>query len=544
MSQKSKPKIGLLSRLFRRKEASNMAQNPVVAALYSTAIGRPLLVHPQIGENLVGAYLNGAVDAPLCVVDRFYLTDAKSKSWVRESTPMDHQGAPLLWDDDDSGADPAEEDADLIRLKEDSSFNVAVINISGGLIDRPMPGACGPGPTSYEALSSVFDRLVSDETVHAVVMRLDTPGGMASGLFDFTDRVFAARGKKPIWAVVSDMAYSAGYAIASVCDRIIVTRTGGVGSVGVVSYHEDWSEAHAKMGIKITAIYAGSHKVDFSPAFPLSPEAKSYEQAQIDVLYTLFCDRVATYRGMPMESVMATQALCFQGQQALDVGFATDLGTFDQALTWLVEDSTKTNDPPADPAPENEDPPAEDPPADDPPADDPPADPPADPPSDDEESKKAALDPRIVKAEELARQVEASNDAEKRDAYTGAVFHASRKAGTSFTSEVFAALTAGYASAKIEEVANRVLEAKEIVAICAIAKAPSQAAVFIKKGLSKDDVRKQLLDAGAEEDSAIRISPALAPKTTEGSKDHQVTLSTAAIYAARRAAANLANTRK
>lgn len=536
MNRKNKP--GLLSRLFRRQDAT-ANRNPVVAALYGTAIGRPLLVHPALGESLIGAYLNGAVDSPLCTVDRFYLSDAARKTWVRETSAIGHDGRPLLFDQETPDGNEAE-DPDLVKLREESSFNIAVINVSGGLVDRPMPGECGPGPVSYEALAETFDGLMDDDTVHAIVLRLDTPGGAASGLFDLTDRMYARRGEKPLWAVVSDMAYSAGYALASVCDRVWVTRTGGVGSVGVVAYHEDWSAADAMHGIKVTAIYAGAHKVDFSPAFPLTEDAKAREQADVNTLYELFCDRVATYRGLRIEDVRATEALCFMGQNGIDVGFATDLGTFDHALAALADESANppAQDPPAEDPPA-EDPPAEDPPAEDPPAEDPPAeDPPAeDPPAEDDNAKKASaeLKARVARAESLANELKAKEDAQKKDLYTGALFNATRKLKTSLSNDVFAALTAGFASAKIEEVEERVKQAKAVVAMCAIAKAPALAAGFVRQNLSTEQVREQLTVSLADEDAEVRISSALDPKKTAGKTEPS--LSTSAIYAARRAAA-------
>src|SRR5690606_33365251 len=124
-----------------------------------------------------------------------------------------------------------------------------------------------------EQLGAELEELVADRSVSAIVLRIDSPGGLASGLFDFTDRIFEARQTKPIVAVVDDIAYSAAYAIAAAAEKIYVSRTSGVGSVGVVGYHVDRSEADAAEGLKVTAVYAGAHKIDFSPHFPLTEAA-------------------------------------------------------------------------------------------------------------------------------------------------------------------------------------------------------------------------------------------------------------------------------
>lgn len=272
----------VLARLWKR------AEHPVVTQLYTHAIGRPLLIHPAIGQQVIGAYMAGAVDSPGGIVES------------------------------------------------DSPASIAVLNISGGLVSRPMPGLCDDGPMSYEAIGDALDSAMADPSISAVILRMDSPGGMVSGAFDLTDRIHASRGTKPIVAVVDDMAYSAGYAIASAADEIWLSRSGGVGSIGVVAYHIDQSGADAQMGVKVTPIYAGGHKVDFSPHAPLSEEAKAREQAEVDSLYALFVDSVARYRGMDAEAVRATDAMTYTGQAAIDAGLADRLGTFRDAVESLA----------------------------------------------------------------------------------------------------------------------------------------------------------------------------------------------------------------
>lgn len=272
-------KPGLLARLFGR------TQNSVVAKLYTHALGTPLLVHPAMGERLIGAYLEGAVDAPDSVVA--------------------------------------------------SSGSIAVINVSGGLVNRPMRDACGSGPTSYEELRCAFDEAMSDENVTAIVFRMDSPGGMASGCFDLADYIFESRGKKPIVAQVDDMAYSGAYALAAACDEIQMTRTGGVGSVGVYTYHIDQSGYDSKMGVKVTYIFAGAKKVDGNPHEPMSDSAMADAQADINETYDLFVNSVAKYRGMSADDVRATEAQCYGPADALVFKLADSIGTLEDLVERL-----------------------------------------------------------------------------------------------------------------------------------------------------------------------------------------------------------------
>ncbi|TOL42864.1 serine peptidase, partial [Vibrio parahaemolyticus] len=70
-----------------------------------------------------------------------------------------------------------------------------------------------------------------------ICLDIDSPGGEVAGCFDLVDLIYELRGKKPIYAILSENAYSAAYAIASAADKIYVPRTGGVGSVGVIVIH-------------------------------------------------------------------------------------------------------------------------------------------------------------------------------------------------------------------------------------------------------------------------------------------------------------------
>jgi ClpP class serine protease len=298
----SKP--GLLARLFGR------SKRPVVASLATAALNQPLLVHAAMGEALIGAYLEGAVtsDDTVLTCDRMVIGAASTVT--------------LLPPDEDPPAERA-------------GTTIAVINVTGGLVNRPMPGPSGGGPVSYAALRDVFDEVISDDGIDAVVLRLDSPGGMAAGCFDLVDRVFAARGTKPIHAMVDDCAYSAAYALASACDDIWVSRTGGVGSIGVVGFHHDWSGNNAQVGLKVTPIYGGERKIDLNQNFPISEEARAAAQAEIDMLYGMFVETVARNRGMDEAAVRATEAATFRGAGAVSAGFATKLGTWDDLVAHL-----------------------------------------------------------------------------------------------------------------------------------------------------------------------------------------------------------------
>ena len=213
---------------------------------------------------------------------------------------------------------------------------LAVIDISGSLVNRSSWLDAPSGLTSYANIREEFDLAMASPAIRGVLMRIDSNGGECAGCFDLADAIFAMRGAKPIWAVVDDAAFSAAYMLASAADKVFVSRTGGVGSIGVVATHVDASGWDEKAGLKYTMLTAGAHKKDFNAHEPLSEGARSQLQAEIDRLYGLFVETVARNRGMPAEAVRATEARLYFGEGAVAAGLADAVFPFDQTAAQMA----------------------------------------------------------------------------------------------------------------------------------------------------------------------------------------------------------------
>jgi signal peptide peptidase SppA len=209
---------------------------------------------------------------------------------------------------------------------------VAVIPVYGTLVKRTLGLDAASGLTSYGELAALLDAALADPRVAGILLDIDSPGGEVSGNFELARKVRQAADIKPVWAVADDSAFSAAYAIASAANRVVVTETGGVGSIGVIALHVDQSAKDANDGYRYTAITAGAHKNDFSPHEPLTDAAKAELQAEVDRLYNLFVDHVAAMRGLPAEAVRATEAALYFGPNAVAAGLADAVGTLDATL--------------------------------------------------------------------------------------------------------------------------------------------------------------------------------------------------------------------
>jgi ClpP class serine protease len=149
---------------------------------------------------------------------------------------------------------------------------VAVIPLCGVLTPRGsfLSMLFGGAPAGLLGFREAFREAVSNPDVGAIVLDVDSPGGLHTMTPETGAEVFAARGSKPIVAVANALAASGAYWIASQADEIVVTPSGDVGSIGSYILHEDWSGFNERMGIDPTYIYAGRYKVDGNMDEPLS----------------------------------------------------------------------------------------------------------------------------------------------------------------------------------------------------------------------------------------------------------------------------------
>lgn len=215
---------------------------------------------------------------------------------------------------------------------------IAVIDVFGLLAHRGGIQADSSYVQGYDAIARRLDSALADRDVLAIVLNVDSPGGEVSGAFQLADQIRAARATKPIHAVASDLAASAGYLIASAAQTVSVSPTGQVGSIGVVTCHVDFSSAMEKAGVKVTPIFAGAHKVDGNPYAPLPAEVADRIQAEIDHYYALFVSAVADSRALSPRAIRATEAAMYIGKNAIAAGLADRVETPDQLIARLVSE--------------------------------------------------------------------------------------------------------------------------------------------------------------------------------------------------------------
>lgn len=282
--------------------------------LAARMFGVPLLIHPQKAKVIAQAL------APRFDIQSINIIDSGRRpmagDWFGEDEDFSRESKP----------DPG---YDLVQ-------GVAVINIAGTLVHRSSSIRPYSGTLGYNAIRTAFLGALADNEARAIVLLCNSPGGEVSGCFDLVDTIYSSRGDKPITAICDDMAFSACYALASAADSIVVPRTGGVGSIGVVTMHADWSKALAGAGVSVHIFQHGDRKSAGNPYTPLSKVDKAEIQADIDNLGDLFDETAARNRGVSVASIKEMQARCYMGAAGADAGLADAVMAPDEAFQVLL----------------------------------------------------------------------------------------------------------------------------------------------------------------------------------------------------------------
>lgn len=191
--------------------------------------------------------------------------------------------------------------ASAVARKEGS---VAVVPLRGVISPRAsmVENSSTGGGTTAEGFASSIEQMADDDSVKAIIVDADTPGGNVLGVDEASAAVAAVRGRKPIVVQVSGYLASAGYWIGASADEIVLSPSSAVGAIGVRMAYDDLTAKLAKDGIVREIIAAGKYKGE-GLLGPLSDETRAYMQGRADDYYAMFVDRVAAGRGVTAANV-------------------------------------------------------------------------------------------------------------------------------------------------------------------------------------------------------------------------------------------------
>ena len=213
--------------------------------------------------------------------------------------------------------------------------NVAVIVAVGTILD----GSHSPGTIGGDSTAALLRRALKDDSVKAVVLRIDSPGGsvFASEIIAHEILGLQAAGK-PVVASMSSVAASGGYWISVVADKIMASEATITGSIGVFAMLPTYQRSLRAVGIASDGVGTTPWSGQLRPDRAMSSDAKQLIQLIVDNTYDDFISGVADRRDMDKHAVdLISQGQVWTGADALENGLIDEIGTFEDAISLAAE---------------------------------------------------------------------------------------------------------------------------------------------------------------------------------------------------------------
>jgi len=273
------------------------------------------------------------------------IAELSSQIWAMEPTHLNNMASVLRRWSTGAVASPevmaevrAAQEVRAARAKTNNAIGggIAVLELAGIIAPKAtiVDEVSGGGTASLQDFGKMLDAAVLDNSIGAIIINFDTPGGNVVMTPETAAKVLAARATKPVYGFVSGMCASAGYWIGSACTELYATQSATVGSIGVYTSHIDESAAMAKEGYAMEYISAGTFKVEGNSLGPLGDEARAFTQSQINDFYGMFTSAVAKGRGVPVASVRDGfgQGRCLLAKPSLDAGLIDGICSFEDVV--------------------------------------------------------------------------------------------------------------------------------------------------------------------------------------------------------------------
>lgn len=228
---------------------------------------------------------------------------------------------------------PARQRRDQVKVLEGASgTRLGLIPIKGSLTYEESGWEALCGMTSYESIQGQAEYLIKNEKVDELILELNSGGGQAYGCFEAAQvvRNLADKNNVKITTYVDGVAYSGGYAWASIADELVVNPMGRVGSIGVVLPLTNYAEKDKKEGIKRIYITSGKSKVPYDEDGNFTEDALDEFRKSSKIIYDEFVGHVAEMRGIDRQAVINTEAKTFDAQQALSLNLIDSIMTKEQ----------------------------------------------------------------------------------------------------------------------------------------------------------------------------------------------------------------------
>lgn len=196
---------------------------------------------------------------------------------------------------------------------------IGVVSVDGAIIDS-------------REITEQLDEFGKDDSIIAVVLRVDSPGGGVAASQEIYDAVIELKKKKKVVASMGSIAASGGLLVACAADKIVANPGTITGSISAIMQFANFEELLKKIGMKSSVVKSGEYKDIGSPLRDMTPEEKVIIQELVDDIYNQFVDVIVKERKIPREKVIAiADGRVFSGRKAKELGLVDYLGDMSSA---------------------------------------------------------------------------------------------------------------------------------------------------------------------------------------------------------------------
>ena len=203
-------------------------------------------------------------------------------------------------------------------------------------------GIIAPGnDASAEKINTALQAAFKDKNTQGVIMRINSPGGspvQSQTIYDEMKRLRKKYPDIPLYVVVEDICASGGYFVASGADKIYVSPSSIVGSIGVLMNGFGFTGLMDKLGVDRRLITAGEHKGMLDPFSPVDPKEVEYAKTLIKDVHQQFISVVKEGRGKRLkETPDMFSGLIWTGAKSVELGLADGYGTLDSVARDVIK---------------------------------------------------------------------------------------------------------------------------------------------------------------------------------------------------------------
>jgi protease IV len=218
-----------------------------------------------------------------------------------------------------------------------SKPTIAVITLEGTIVDGrggPQFLPFGPSNAGGDTIAAALREVAADDSVSAIVLRVNSPGGSVTASETIWREVKRARERgKPLVASMGAVAASGGYYVSMGADAIVANPGTITGSIGVITGKLVVRDLKDRLGVGSDTVRTNANADAWSVDELFTPEQHAHREAEADLLYSDFVERVAEGRDLTIEAVdVVARGRIWTGADALERGLVDELGGFRTAV--------------------------------------------------------------------------------------------------------------------------------------------------------------------------------------------------------------------